>query len=69
MKEEKWIEERVFKNKYEELLKRLSNDLNNILVCYKYDGKVSSLNKLKLDLAGTMDRYKDKIYKVELRED
>ena len=63
MKEEHWIKERIFKNKYEELLKELSKDLNNILVCYKYDGKNRSLNKLKLDLTKKMDWYKERIFR------
>ena len=63
---ENWVEARMFKNKYEELFKELSKDLNNNLVCYQYDGKISSLNKLKLKLGNIMNRYKNEMYEVKL---
>jgi len=66
IEKENWVKVRIFKNKYEALFRDLSKDLNNILVCYQYDGKMSSLNKLKLELDNIMNRYKNKMYEVQL---
>lgn len=63
MEEEKWITERLLKNKYEDLFKELNKDLYNILIMHKFNNP-TALNKLKLNLNDTMNLYTSKMFKI-----
>lgn len=63
---EKWIDERIIKNKYEDLFKELSKELYGILVFYKSS---EGFKKLNYKLSAKLDWYKDKINKIREGED
>jgi len=64
MTKAKWEADRI-KGKYRMMFEELSKDLHTLVYQHKIDGTVANLNTLKLVLANTMNRYKDKMFKIK----
>lgn len=58
------IEAEKVKGRYRMLFEDVRKELNDVLNQYTFNKRATNLNDLKLRLADTMNRYKDKMFKI-----